>query len=64
MRLSPVHTPTHRVVADVVAIVEQAQQQLVRSVNTHMVTTYWRIGERLVEAEQGGKARARYGSSS
>jgi len=55
------NSPTNRVFADVVAIVEHAQQQLVRSVNTHMVTAYWRIGERLVKAEQGGKARAQYG---
>lgn len=61
MRTPPASSPTSRLFADVITIVENAQRQIVRSVNTHMVTAYWLIGERLVEAEQGGKARARYG---
>ena len=39
----------------------QARRQTVRSVNTYMVTAYWLIGWRIVEAEQGGETRAGYG---
>jgi hypothetical protein len=51
----------NRLFAEVAAILEEARRQTVRSVNTHMVTAYWLIGWRIVEAEQGGKARASYG---
>ena len=32
-----------------------------RSVNSILTTTYWEIGRRIIEFEQGGKARAVYG---
>ena len=32
-----------------------------RSVNSILTATYWEIGRRIVEFEQGGKARAEYG---
>ncbi|ETJ33350.1 hypothetical protein Q604_UNBC12190G0001, partial [human gut metagenome] len=33
-----------------------------RSVNALMTATYWEIGRRIVEFEQGGEARAAYGA--
>jgi hypothetical protein len=39
----------------------QGQQKAVTAVNTHLVETYWSIGQRIVEFEQGGKAKAEYG---
>jgi predicted nuclease of restriction endonuclease-like (RecB) superfamily len=42
-------------------LVQQARQQLARSVNSAMVQTYWHIGRLIVEDEQGGEARAEYG---
>ena len=50
-----------RLFTEVAAILEEARQQTVRSVNTYMVTAYWLVGWRIVEAEQGGKSRAGYG---
>lgn len=38
-----------------------SRNQLVRSVNTAMVQTYWQIGKLIVEDEQNGKTRAEYG---
>jgi len=46
---------------DVSRILEEARRHVVRSVNTNMVTAYWLIGRRIVEADQRGKARAAYG---
>lgn len=58
----PVSTSSEdRLFTEVAGILEEARQQTVRSVNTHMVTAYWLIGWRIVEAEQGGKTRAGYG---
>ena len=37
------------------------QQRAVIAVNTHLVETYWKIGEYIVEYEQGGNIRAEYG---
>jgi predicted nuclease of restriction endonuclease-like (RecB) superfamily len=42
-------------------LVQQARQQVQRSVNTAMVETYWQIGRLIVEHEQHGESRAAYG---
>lgn len=34
-----------------------------KSVNTQLLTTYWQIGQHIVEFEQGGKAKATYGKA-
>jgi len=47
--------------ADIVALLEQARRAAARSVNAWMTATYWEIGRRIVESEQGGQARADYG---
>ena len=39
---------------------ESARLQATRSVNSSLVQANWLIGRRIVEAEQGGKARANY----
>jgi predicted nuclease of restriction endonuclease-like (RecB) superfamily len=38
-----------------------ARAQVRQTVNTAMVQTYWHIGRRIVEDEQGGQKRAAYG---
>lgn len=43
-------------------LVQQARQQVARSVNSAMVQTYWHIGRLIVEDEQQGEARAQYGA--
>jgi len=40
-----------------------ARQASARTVNSFMTATYWEIGRRIVEFEQGGKAKAEYGQS-
>ena len=42
-------------------LLERARRMSARSVNSILTTTYWEIGRRVVEFEQGGKARAEYG---
>ncbi|KAG0089731.1 hypothetical protein BGZ92_004285, partial [Podila epicladia] len=48
---------------DIVALLERARCAAVRSVNTLMTMTYWQIGLRIVEFEQGGQDRAAYGQT-
>ena len=38
-----------------------ARTQVRQTVNTAMVQTYWLIGQKIVEDEQGGHKRAAYG---
>lgn len=45
----------------VAAILDQARGNVVRAVNSQMVLAYWSIGREIVEAVQGGEARAAYG---
>jgi predicted nuclease of restriction endonuclease-like (RecB) superfamily len=45
----------------VAEILEQARNQVARTVNTAMVQAYWLIGREIVEVEQTGLARAGYG---
>ena len=45
----------------VVALLQNAQQQVLRTVNSTMTYTYFEIGRMIVEEEQNGKERAEYG---
>ena len=42
-------------------LLDQARRMSARTVNNILTATYWEIGRRIVEYEQGGKARAEYG---
>ena len=44
-------------------LIQDARQQLQRSVNTAMVQTYWQIGRLIMEDEQQGENRAAYGKA-
>jgi DUF1016 N-terminal domain len=44
------------------SLVETARRSAARSVNALMTATYWEIGRRIVEFEQGGRERAIYGA--
>jgi hypothetical protein len=42
-------------------LLEAARRASVRTVNAFMTATYWEVGWRIVEFEQGGEKRAGYG---
>ena len=44
-------------------LLEDARRKSARAVNSILTATYWEIGRRIVEFEQGGQARAEYGES-
>jgi len=46
---------------DIVALLETARRAAARSVNALMTASYWEIGRRIVEFEQGGQERAARG---
>ncbi|MBP5420440.1 MAG: DUF1016 family protein [Bacteroidales bacterium] len=47
---------------DIKKIVDEGRRAAYCSVNAIMIETYWRIGQRIVEQEQKGSARAEYGA--
>ena len=49
------------VLASVVTLLESARRASARAVNAVMTATYWEVGRRIVEYEQGGEDRAEYG---
>jgi len=49
--------------SDIVALLESARRTAARSVNILMSASYWEIGRRIVEFEQGGQERAEYGQA-
>jgi hypothetical protein len=47
--------------SDIRRILQSARKRVYDAVNSEMVEAYWRIGKRIVEEEQGGAERAKYG---
>ncbi len=47
--------------SSIVQLLEEARCAAARSVNALMTASYWEIGRRIVEADQGGQERAEYG---
>lgn len=47
----------------IVAVIEQGKNQLAVSINQTIKATYWNVGRHIVEFEQQGNARAKYGAS-
>ena len=46
---------------DISHMIEDARHAVARSVNAAMTTTYWLVGQRILEQEQQGVERAAYG---
>jgi predicted nuclease of restriction endonuclease-like (RecB) superfamily len=50
-------------VSGVVGLIEEARVAAIRSVNAVLTSTYWLVGQRIVEHEQSGLERAGYGQA-
>ena len=51
----------NKLFTEVVTLLHSAKSQVLRTVNQTMVMTYFEIGRMLIEEEQGGEERAKYG---
>ncbi len=49
------------VLSGVLELLDAARRASARAVNSIMTATYWEIGRRIVEFEQGGEKRTKYG---
>lgn len=61
--LVPASTDYSGMHGGIVALLEAARRTVARSVNALMTVSYWEIGRRIVEFEQGGQDRAAYGEA-
>ena len=52
----------NNLVENISQIVVSAQSNIAKTINKTMVFTYWNIGKYIVEFEQGGEKRAKYGT--
>lgn len=50
-----------KVLSGIVGLLERARHAAARAVNSVMTATYWEVGRRIAQVEQGGKQRAEYG---
>ena len=55
-------TDLSALIDDLRGIIAQGRGRAAVAVNAEITQTYWRIGERIVREEQGGDARATYGT--
>ena len=51
-----------KLLSSVSGLLEEARRVAARSVNAVLTATYWEVGRRVVEFEQGGARRAEYGA--
>lgn len=51
-----------KIYSDIAELLNIARAKAYYAVNSIMVETYWKIGQRIVEEEQGGSSRAEYGT--
>jgi hypothetical protein len=59
-----IHTPENtKFFSQIVDLSQSARNNVVRTINQTMVTTYFEVGKMIVEEEQNGKERANYGKS-
>jgi predicted nuclease of restriction endonuclease-like (RecB) superfamily len=59
--LTPMPENYDNIRTGIVELLKAARSTAARNVNSIMTATYWEIGRRIVESEQGGTARAGYG---
>src|SRR5437763_3297743 len=52
-----------QLLSGVVSLIEEGRLAAVRSVNVVLTSTYWLVGQRIVEHEQSGAERAGYGEA-
>lgn len=61
MKISNISDNINKLYDTINQIIEEARKTVYRTANFTMVQAYWNIGRVIVEEEQNGKERAKYG---
>ena len=59
----PNHPTKNTIYNDIKNLIVQAKSKVYTTINSTMTQTYWNIGRRIVEEEQEGQERAKYGKA-
>lgn len=59
----PVEADLNILVENITSLVKDAKSHLFQSINTTLVVTYWNVGKYIVEFEQKGNIKAKYGTA-
>ncbi|SBS34040.1 hypothetical protein MSP8886_02936 [Marinomonas spartinae] len=59
--MGPITNQNDALFAQIKSVLDQARQQVKKTINHQMVMAYWEIGRLIVEQEQQGQVRAEYG---
>ena len=59
--MGPITNQNDALFAQIKSVLDQARQQVKKTINHQMVVAYWEIGRLIVEQEQQGQVRAEYG---
>ena len=57
------NTEYHKLIEKIGNSYQSAKSRVITAVNTEMLNAYWEIGKHIIEFEQGGNAKAEYGTS-
>jgi hypothetical protein len=60
--MKPTVPEYNQLVTSIEGLLSNAKQQISKTVNQTMIITNWKLGQYIVEFEQGGKHRAEYGT--
>jgi hypothetical protein len=63
MELDKRQQPYQQLLRQISETYADGQRKAAQSVNTHLLETYWQIGQYIVEFEQGGESKAAYGKA-
>ena len=58
--METIHTAYSSLIATISTTYNNGKVIALRAVNNQLLTTYWQIGQHIIEFEQGGKAKATY----
>lgn len=61
--MEPKNNTENNLYSEIEELLSVARQEVLNTVNQTMVYTYYEIGKIIIEHEQGGKERAKYGKS-
>ncbi|WP_293298861.1 PDDEXK nuclease domain-containing protein [Pedobacter sp. UBA4863] len=63
MDLTPANSEYQQLIGQISTTYNEGRNRAAQAVNTQLVETYWAIGRYIVEFEQGGSNKAKYGKS-
>jgi hypothetical protein len=57
------NTEYHKLIEKIGNSYQLAKSRVISAVNTEMLNAYWEIGKHIIDFEQGGKLKAKYGKA-